>query len=53
LQQTQHEKAASGAADFVAQKTLTKIIDWLREDTLKRRMREAPLGTKPSKSSKD
>jgi hypothetical protein len=36
-----------------AQKTLTKIINWLREDALKRRMRDARIGTKPSKQSKD
>ena len=36
-----------------AQKTLTKIINRCREDALKRKMRDALIGTKPSKSSKD
>ena len=35
------------------QKTMTKIVNWLRNDALKRRMRDARIGTKPSKSSKD
>jgi hypothetical protein len=35
------------------QKTMTKIVNWLRDDALKRRMRDARIGTKPSKSSKD
>ena len=35
------------------QKTMTKIVNWLRDDALKRRMRDARIGTKLSKSSKD
>jgi uncharacterized protein DUF5681 len=35
------------------QKTMTKIVNWLRDDALKRRMRDAQIGTKLSKSSKD
>ena len=35
------------------QKTMTKIVNWLRDDALKRRMRDAQIGTTPSKSSKD
>jgi hypothetical protein len=35
------------------QKTMTKIVNWLRDDALKRRMRDAQIGTPPSKSSKD
>jgi hypothetical protein len=35
------------------QKTMTKIVNWLRDDALKRRMRNAQIGTTPSKSSKD
>jgi hypothetical protein len=34
-------------------KTMTKIVNWLRDDALKRRMRDARIGTKLSKSSKD
>jgi hypothetical protein len=36
-----------------AQKALTKIVDWCRDDDLKRRMRDARIGTRRSKSSKD
>ena len=35
------------------QKIITKIVNWLRDDALKRRMRDAQIGTPPSKSSKD
>ena len=35
------------------QKAITKIVNWLRDDALKRRMRDAQIGTTPSKSSKD
>jgi hypothetical protein len=35
------------------QKRMTKIVNWLRDDALKRRMRDAQIGTTPSKSSKD
>jgi hypothetical protein len=35
------------------QKAITKIVNWLRDDALKRRMRDAQIGTPPSKSSKD
>ena len=35
------------------QKIMTKIVNWLRDDALKRRMRDAQIGTTPSKSSKD
>ncbi len=35
------------------QKIMTKIVNWLRDDALKRRMRDAQIGTPPSKSSKD
>jgi hypothetical protein len=35
------------------QKIMTKIVNWLRDDALKRRMRDARIGTKVSKSSKD
>jgi len=35
------------------QKIMTKIVNWLRDDALKRRMRNAQIGTTPSKSSKD
>jgi Family of unknown function (DUF5681) len=35
------------------QKTMTKIVNWLRDDALKRRMRDARIGTKLSKLSKD
>ena len=36
-----------------SKKTLTKLINWYRDDALKRSMRDARIGTKPSKSSKD
>jgi hypothetical protein len=29
------------------QKTMTKIVNWLRDDALKRRMRDARIGTTP------
>jgi hypothetical protein len=35
------------------QKRTTKIVNWLRDDALKRRIRDAQIGTTPSKSSKD
>ena len=35
------------------QKRTTKVVNWLRDDALKRRMRDAQIGTTPSKSSKD
>jgi len=35
------------------QKRTMKIVNWLRDDDLKRRMRDAQIGTTPSKSSKD
>ena len=35
------------------QKRTMKIVNWLRDDDLKRRMRDAQTGTTPSKSSKD
>src|SRR6202022_4096935 len=35
------------------QKIMTKIVNWLRDDALKRRMRDAQIRTTPSKSSKD
>jgi hypothetical protein len=33
-----------------SKKTLTKLINWYRDDALKRSMRDARIGTKPSKS---
>src|SRR3984893_11745935 len=33
------------------QKTMTKIVNWLRDDALKRRMRDARIGTTPSTST--
>ena len=35
------------------QKIMTKIVNWLRDDALKREMRDAQIGTTPSKSSED
>jgi hypothetical protein len=36
-----------------SQKAMTKVVNWLRDDDLKRRMRDARIGRNLSKSSKD